>query len=85
MTKFRLVQDQVIGNLNTLISPKKVSKIQIKIRPNINTNKKKAKLPPPQRSISKKNAQILLEEAEHTEDQDLRNILTKLANHANQH
>lgn len=82
MTKFRFIQDQIIESLNTQLTPKKISSIQIKIRPNINTNTPKQKTETTQRSISKKNAQILLEEAEHTEDQNLRKILTILANHA---
>lgn len=84
MTKFRFIQDQVIDNLNAHIPHTKINTVQIKIRPNIGTNEKKSELAP-HRILSKKNAQILLEEAEHTEDQNLRKILTNLANNTNKH
>jgi len=84
MTRFRFVQDQIIESLNSEILSEKILSIQIKIRPNINSNAAKPKSEQTQRNISKKNAQILLEEAEHTEDQNLRKILTTLANHANE-
>lgn len=81
MTKFRQIQDETIAKLNSLIHPKKVDLIQIKIRPSqmMSTyQSEKATL----RQISKKNAQILLEEAEHTTDQNLKKALTNIANHA---
>jgi len=84
MTRFRFVQDQIIESLNSEILSEKILSIQIKIRPNINSNTTKPNPEQTQRNISKKNAQILLEEAEHTEDQNLRKILTTLANHANE-
>ena len=82
MTRFRFVQDDALSKLNILIAPKKIRHVHIKVRPNIQFKpgiKKTEELP---RSISKKNAQILLEEAEHTVDLNLKNILTILAKHA---
>ena len=70
MTRFRFVQDQIIESLNSEILSEKILSIQIKIRPNINSNTTKPNPEQTQRNISKKNAQILLEEAEHTEDQE---------------
>jgi hypothetical protein len=84
MTRFRFIQDEVLLKFNSLIAPNTVHTIQIKVRPNMQI---KTETPQPKtipRHISKKNAQILLEEAEHTEDQNLKNILTSLAKHAEQ-
>lgn len=81
MTRFRMIQDQTISQLNTLISPQKITSIKIKIRPNSNFDVRQT-AKQFHRHISKKNAQILIEEAEHTVDQNLKNILTNLAKHA---
>lgn len=83
MTRFRFIQDDILAKLNSLITPNKVNTIQIKVRPNIQFKPEQIKTQTSVRHISKKNAQILLEEAEHTEDQNLKNILTNLAKHAN--
>jgi hypothetical protein len=82
MTRFRFIQDDVLSKLNIFLKPNNIRTIQIKVRPNTQhkANMKDSKVF--QRSISKKNAQILLEEAEHTVDQKLKNILTNLAKHA---
>lgn len=84
MTRFRFMQDDILFKLNTLIAPKKIHAVQIKVRPNsqFKTDTSLSTIAP--RSISKKNAQILLEEAEHTDDLNLKNILTSLAKHADQ-
>lgn len=84
MTRFRFIQDDILSKLNTLITPNKVQMIQIKVRPNIQFKPEQIKPKAIARHLSKKNAQILLEEAEHTEDQNLKNILTSLAKHAEQ-
>ena len=84
MTRFRFAQDDVLSKLNLLIAPKKIQHIHIKVRPNIQFKPATNETKKPHRSISKKNAQILLEEAEHTVDQNLKNILTNLAKHADQ-
>tara|TARA_R110001592_G_scaffold140266_5_gene361043 strand:+ start:6778 stop:7251 length:474 start_codon:yes stop_codon:yes gene_type:complete len=84
MTRFRFIQDDVLSKLNIFIAPKKILKIHIKVRPNIQFKPATKETKKPHRSISKKNAQILLEEAEHTVDQNLKNILTNLAKHADQ-
>tara|TARA_R110002167_G_scaffold295648_1_gene500139 strand:+ start:481 stop:954 length:474 start_codon:yes stop_codon:yes gene_type:complete len=84
MTRFRFMQDDIVSQLNTLIAPKTIHMVQIKVRPNIQFKPEQNKPKAISRHISKKNAQILLEEAEHTEDQNLKNILTSLAKHADQ-
>tara|TARA_R110001599_G_scaffold59056_2_gene163712 strand:- start:1690 stop:2163 length:474 start_codon:yes stop_codon:yes gene_type:complete len=84
MTRLRFIQDDILSKLSTLIAPNKVDMLQIKVRPNIQAKPEQTKPKAIPRHISKKNAQILLEEAEHTEDQNLKNILTSLAKHADQ-
>lgn len=82
MTKFRFSQDQVISMLNAKIHPEKIAHINIKVRPRSSYSKENAKKPvDPQQHLSKKNAQILLEEAEHTDDIKLKEILRQLARH----
>jgi len=82
MTKFRFIEDGILYKLNKIIVPKKILKIQIKVRPNIQFKPDSSETKSAYRSISKKNAQILLEEAEHTVDLNLKNILINLAKHA---
>jgi len=83
MTRFRFIEDDVIRSLNTKIAPQRIEHIKIKIRPNADQQPRKlSDINHGERSISKKNAQILLEEAEHTEDKKLRDILISLAKHA---
>ncbi|MFV1871763.1 MAG: DciA family protein [Oleiphilus sp.] len=82
MTRFRITQQDTISRLNKLISPQNIDTIKIKVRPASGFNTQKAHSETLTRNISKKNAQILLEEAEHTNDQSLKNILTNLAKHA---
>jgi hypothetical protein len=84
MTRFRFIEDDSLFKLNNIITPEKILKVHIKVRPNIQFKPGSTKTKKLHRSISKKNAQILLEEAEHTVDQNLKNILTNLANHADQ-
>ena len=83
MTRFRFIEDDVIRVLNVKIAPQSIQQIKIKIRPNADQQSsqpvKNSQTP---RSISKKNAQILLEEAEHTYDKKLKEILISLAKHA---
>lgn len=82
MTRFRFIQDEVLAKLNSLISPQEVLSIQIKVRPSSQLKPTHPSSNSPLRRISKKNAQILLEEAEHTTDQNLKKILTSLAKKA---
>lgn len=82
MTQFRFIESDVMDKVNRLISPKKIQTIKIKIRPNSLSTTETPNEKVTHRSISKKNAQILLQEAEHTEDKKLRNSLIKLATHA---
>ena len=81
MTKFRFFQNQILESLNKKVQD--ISSIKIKIRPVSSTNRtnKKLSLPNSQQHLSKKNAQILIEEAEHTNDVKLKEILIQLAKH----
>ena len=92
MTRFRFSEEDVKKQLNQRIKPDYVDKIEIKIRPKIfNQDHQKNILEnnnteyfnsqvSSQIKLSKKNAQLLLEEAEHTEDQKLKTALLRLAN-----
>lgn len=83
MTRFRFIEDEVMRSLNKKITPQHIQRIKIKIRPNAGHQPQKSSKPThAARSISKKNAQILLQEAEHTEDKKLKDILISLAQHA---
>jgi len=88
MTRFRLSQNDIIQQFNNIIRPNYVTDIKIKIRPKnysqtASASKQNTELPEiTQRNISKKNAQILNEEAEHTDDIKLREILLRLAKHS---
>ena len=84
MTRFRFIEDDALLKLNKIIAPKKILIVQIKVRPNIQYKPASTETKKSHRCISKKNAQILLEEAGHTADQNLKNILTNLAKHADQ-
>jgi hypothetical protein len=81
MTKFRFSQDQFLSMLNARIHPQHVKQIKIKIRPTGLSRNEKAQQANTQKKLSKKNAQILLEEAEHTDDLRLKEVLSKLAQH----
>lgn len=85
MTRFRFIESQVIQSLNSRIAPQRIHSIKIKIRPDTSqTSSRTPKIASPARTLSKKNAQILLEEAEHTEDKKLKEILISLSKHTNQ-
>jgi len=96
MTRFQCNKAQVINQINIRIAPQKIQNIKIKVRPrqfiqnlkpnSSDNNGRIADAPTTQtkNKISKKNAQILHEEAEHTDDIKLRNILNRLADHSNQ-
>ena len=85
MTRFRFIESDVIDSLNKKITPQRIQSIKIKIRPDASkTSSTTAGNNSPARSLSKKNAQILLEEAEHTEDKKLKEILINLSKHADQ-
>lgn len=85
MTRFRFVEGEVIQSLNKKISPQRVQDIKIKIRPDTSQASSRSPRPVSQtKSLSKKNAQILREEAEHTEDKKLKEILINLSKHADQ-
>jgi hypothetical protein len=83
MTKFRFSQDQFLAMLNAKIHPEKVTQIKVKVRPHHMQPQKSAKnTTQAQNRLSKKNAQILLEEAEHTDDLKLKEVLLQLAKHS---
>ncbi|KZZ33092.1 DciA family protein, partial [Oleiphilus sp. HI0117] len=82
MTKFRFSQEQVISMLNAKIHPERIEQIKIKVRPKgAFSNKAPIDTPSTPKHLSKKNAQILREEAEHTDDLKLKKILLQLARH----
>jgi hypothetical protein len=84
MTRFRFIEDELMLSLNEKIAPQRVHQIKIKIRPDMMSKSLSTTSIPEAgyRSLSKKNAQILLEEAEHTEDKKLKEILISLSKHA---
>jgi hypothetical protein len=84
MTRFRFIEEDVINTLNASLAPQQVKHIKIKVRPRLGNPKEKGSVALKHRSLSKKNAQILLEEAEHTEDKKLREVLINLSKHAEQ-
>jgi len=92
MTRLRFHEEEIINNFNQKISPKRINAIKVKIRPQTVYNKQALSkntedMSEPSLSqnnvLSKKNAQLLIEEAEHTNDAKLKNILLQLAKHIN--
>lgn len=83
MTKFRFSQDKFLSMLNAKIHPEKITQIKIKVRPQSSSTKKTSEnITSPSAHLSKKNAQLLLEEAEHTDDLKLKEVLLQLARHS---
>jgi len=80
MTRLRFNKQAIIDQFNFKIKPNHITDLKIKIRPG-QFNKSNAITT---RVLSKKNAQILKEEAELTEDKKLKAILVQLAKHAEQ-
>jgi len=78
MTRLRFNKNTIIDQFNYRIKPNYISDLKVKIRP----GQFKRTTPITTRTLSKKNAQILTEEAELTEDKKLKAILIRLANHA---
>jgi hypothetical protein len=78
MTRLRFNKNTIIEHFNYRIRPNHITDLKIKIRP----GQFKKPTPTFTRTLSKKNAQILTEEAELTEDKKLKAILIQLANHA---
>jgi hypothetical protein len=74
-TRFRFEQDSILRLLQARFGASKVRQISIRIRP---ISKSKARIEN-NRSISKQNAQLLLEEAGRTKDPSLQQALEKLA------
>ncbi len=83
MTKFRFSQTKTINAFNQANPEQTIRTIKIKVRPtNISSGTQtKAATNKQQKQLSKKNAQILQEEAEHTDDVKLKEILLQLAKH----
>ena len=79
MTRLRFNKNTILDQFNSRIKPNYVTDLNIKIRP----GQYKKATPVTTRTLSKKNAQILTEEAELTEDKKLKAILIQLAKHAN--
>jgi len=77
MTRLRFNKNTIIDQFNYRIKPNYISDLKIKIRP----GQFKKATPTITRTLSKKNAQILTEEAELTEDKKLKAILIQLATH----
>ena len=78
MTRLRFNKNTIIAQFNSQIRPNLITDLKVKIRP----GQYKKTAPKTHRTISKKNAQILAEEAELTEDKKLKAILIQLAKHA---
>ena len=78
MTRLRFNKNTIIDQFNYQIKPNYITDLKVKIRP----GQFKKAAPTTTRTLSKKNAQILAEEAELTEDKKLKAILFQLANHA---
>lgn len=80
-TRFRLEQAQILKRFN-MRSRQQAKRIDIRIRPSRSANK-------PQQSrrsmLSNANAQLLCNEADHTEDQKLKRALERLARNAQEH
>lgn len=74
-TSLRMHKNAILKQLNDQLKAKPIIDLKIKIRPKQH-GKSSAEAG---RTISKKNAQFLLEEAGHTLDQQLRAVLIKLA------
>lgn len=83
MTKFRFSQTKVIEAFNQANPEQTITTIKIKVRPTntASVTQKKAATKQHPKQLSKKNAQILQEEAEHTDDVKLKEILLQLAKH----
>ena len=78
MTRLQFNKSTIINQFNHQIKPDYITDLKIKIRP----GQFKTILPKTNRTLSKKNAQILSEEAELTKDKKLKSILFQLAEHA---
>ncbi len=85
MTRFRFSMPKILADLNHRIQPRQFNNIHIKVRPEKLPNKQSSKLGlqtsehQSSKKMSKKNAQILSTEAEHTNDKALREVLLRLA------
>lgn len=77
-TRVRVSQQEILSKLHLAMPRHRISTIKIKIRP----GKFRKKPPITKRTLSKENAQLLREEAGRTQDQKLRDVLAKLADHA---
>lgn len=77
-TRIRMHQQDILSKLHLAMPRHRVASIKIKIRP----GKFHSSLPETKRTLSKENAQLLREEAGRTDDLKLRDILTRLADHA---
>ncbi|MCP5160960.1 MAG: DUF721 domain-containing protein [Hahellaceae bacterium] len=78
-TRFKFIQSEILASLAHTPSLQRITKINVKIRPNrYKTVRERKEL-----HLSEENARLLVEEAGHTEDVHLRAVLLKLAERAN--
>ncbi len=78
-TRFRFSQGEILAILAKTPGFQRIKQIRVKIRPNRHFRPRQKKA----LHISRENAQLLVEEAGHTQDDNLRKVLLKLASHAN--
>ncbi len=78
MTRLQFNKSTIINQFNYQIKPNYITDLKIKVRP----GQFKKTTPKINKTLSKKNAQILNEEAELTKDKKLKAILFQLAKHA---
>jgi len=79
-TRFRMQQKEIIQALNGQLPRSPIERIQIKIRPVRAQHAAQLN----RRHISKENARLLEQEAGQTADKKLRDVLRRLAGHADQ-
>lgn len=76
-TRLRVDKQTIIANMNDRLPHSLIQDIHIRIRPaSFKNNSGSA-----ERTLSKENAQMLLEEAEQVDDKNLKEILVRLAQH----
>lgn len=80
-SQLRFRQQEIMADLRHEEAFEFVWKLNIKVQPRRYSLKK----PPEPMTLSKENARLLKEEAGHTKDKALREVLEKLARHASDH
>lgn len=77
-TRIRQLQDSIVAELRRQAPEYGVQAVSIKVRPMAQAPHKAKR---PARLLSKENARLLVEEAEHTKDEGLKRVLLALASH----